>query len=1272
MLSRTIPPTQFQLGDGKEVTCSELVFLDLTFLTQGTNIKLSQVPTYILPGDDNNLLLIGQTELSTLGYQRPEDWLQERSKNAPVELQAAAPVLQDDTLLSASPGIQKATRIQMCQSKMSSFATEDQLSEANSDSDDIPEEGVRASVHDPDQPTGAMEGALADMLRRAESNGASTETMRRLTAIVSQYKDVFRLELGNDPPARVEPMVIEMIEDDALTCSPRARRFAPLQMDFIADHVQLLLELGVAKPSNSDFASPIVLARKKDGNWRLCVDLRFVNSKTKPLRWPLPKIHELLPHLAGAAVFASFDLLRGFWQFPLAEESAKYWAFITHHGLYEFTRVVMGGKNSAPHFQKVMSQMLQALLFTCVLVYLDDVLAYAQTEADLCTAIEKVLAIFAEFGIKLKPSKCELFCRLLVWCGHQISAAGIGVNPDFISAVERIPLPSNAAELRQFVAACNWVRGKIPLFANLVEPLQQILTTALATRKSKKTQSVSKVLLSFCGWGEKHTVAFEALKKAIAHSVRLAHLDDNKVVCLFPDASDNFWGCILTQVPETDATSNKPVEDWAHEPLGFLSGCFRGASARWGIPDKEAYAIRISCEKFTHLLIRRKGFSIFTDHRNLIYIFNPSAVISAVSKPTADRLERWAVYLRGFTYDVHHIPGDVNVWADMISRWGSVPVPKVARRTRMTSPTTGAEVTTEGTQERQAMLAAAALRVRADRILLDQGFTGKRTDTSNGNDWADPEEQWPSIMEIIEAQQHITTEEVIKWGLTMNEEGVLLGQTKVIFIPDRYKLRQRLLVIAHAGLAGHRGQDITVKRLTAQVWWPGIKEEILGFVRGCLLCLKTKGGKVEPPPLGQALQGNSAGEAIHLDFVSTSPGRGNLVIKCGFTLYIMLFLTKEFTAEVAEACVIQWAALFGVPAIIVSDGGSHFNNMLVKALTRRFRARHHITTAYAAWANGAIERVMRELIRLYRTLMAELSLDEQEEHLLAPLVQAAMNQTPSTARGGLTPAALMLGRETAHPLDTLAYNGLDEEQRQLAEAVPIHDRAGEYFKSTAEALQASWLKAASAMNRRHEQNVLERERAAGRAARKNRASGKANTPKTPNYAVGDFVLVQCPIPRNKLKLKWLGPYRVVDTVSAWVYILEDIVSSKRSTVHVQRMRFYSDAAFDVTEDVKNQAQYDGVLNFTLEKFVDWRETDTGTLEIRVRWLGFESNEDTWEPLVKLHEDVPEVLRRYLIQVRNECPLADEFLSQDRSTPAQNIRKKAPEKRSRGRQRKQRK
>ena len=61
----------------------------------------------------------------------------------------------------------------------------------------------------------------------------------------------------------------------------------------------------------------------------------------------------------------------------------KYWAFITHHGLFEFERVVMGGENSAPHFQKVMAQMLRSLLFTCVLVYLDDVLLYAKTEEEL-------------------------------------------------------------------------------------------------------------------------------------------------------------------------------------------------------------------------------------------------------------------------------------------------------------------------------------------------------------------------------------------------------------------------------------------------------------------------------------------------------------------------------------------------------------------------------------------------------------------------------------------------------------------------------------------------------------------------------------------------------------------------------------------------------------------------------------------------------------------------------------------------------------------------
>lgn len=71
------------------------------------------------------------------------------------------------------------------------------------------------------------------------------------------------------------------------------------------------------------------------------------------------------------------------------------------------------------------------------------------------------------------------------------------------------------------------------------------------------------------------------------------------------------------------------------------------------------------------MLVRRKGFHIFTDHRNLEYIMDPGSRETALSKPTADRLERWAVSLRSFQYTIQHLAGERNVWADLLTRWGA-------------------------------------------------------------------------------------------------------------------------------------------------------------------------------------------------------------------------------------------------------------------------------------------------------------------------------------------------------------------------------------------------------------------------------------------------------------------------------------------------------------------------------------------------------------------------------------------------------------------------
>ena len=184
----------------------------------------------------------------------------------------------------------------------------------------------------------------------------------------------------------------------------------------------------------------------------------------------------------------------------------------------------------------------------------------------------------------------------------------------------------------------------------------------------------ARVQLADKGWNETHVEAFEQLKAAIDNSVRTAHPDETKEFSLWTDASSTSRGVVLTRVHPAHfhCKSRTWQEWWDHEPLAFLlSGTFKGAAARWAIPDKEAFAIWHSCGRLAHLLVRRGGFHIFTDHRNLRYIFAPGGTVSSIAKPSADRLERWALLLRNFDYSIQHIPGDENHWGDLLSCWGN-------------------------------------------------------------------------------------------------------------------------------------------------------------------------------------------------------------------------------------------------------------------------------------------------------------------------------------------------------------------------------------------------------------------------------------------------------------------------------------------------------------------------------------------------------------------------------------------------------------------------
>ena len=104
-------------------------------------------------------------------------------------------------------------------------------------------------------------------------------------------------------------------------------RIPPPQLDKVREHLKLMLDAGVIRPSNSPWCNAVVLVRKKDRSLCFCIDFRKLNSLTVKDSHPLPRICETLESLPGAAHFSTFDMNSGFWQVPMDKESKQYTAF---------------------------------------------------------------------------------------------------------------------------------------------------------------------------------------------------------------------------------------------------------------------------------------------------------------------------------------------------------------------------------------------------------------------------------------------------------------------------------------------------------------------------------------------------------------------------------------------------------------------------------------------------------------------------------------------------------------------------------------------------------------------------------------------------------------------------------------------------------------------------------------------------------------------------------------------------------------------------------
>ena len=1141
------------------------------------------LPFAIMPGDDDKVI-IGAPTLAKLGidvYQNLGKVAQERR----------------DMHISGieTPDFCAARRVTV---SVDAFARQPEPDPPDEAVERLIERGPEMIMTPAEEEAGRA-AALDRAVSQAADNGMSSSGVGRLTDIIGRRYNAFRRALRGDPPAKVPPMKVTL-KPGATPVKARVRSYNPDKTNWLTTCLAALVAMGLMYFNpQAVWASAIMATPKKAGaklTYRMVGDYRAANRQIEKSPGPMPDLEASMQRLSQASCYGSLDMLQGYWLMPLDPEAQEIFTMVGPGGLYSPTRAPQGVLNATSYYQGTMTDVLHGL--NC-LIWVDDIVYWGDTEEEMLNTLDLILERLESVGLFAAAHKCVFYTKSVKWCGKVYSHGKIEHDRDRLSGLANLRRPETAGELMQFLQAINWLRTSLPRMAEIVAPLREFLELHMEGNPNRTKRVASNKAIAPGAWTPAMVEAWDRAQDMVAKAVTLCHPVDGKAVLMFPDASDEHWGSFVTQVPQSEVDDNVAVEEMSHEPLGFLSGTFRGSQLRWATVDKEGFAIISTFRRLEYLLWG--GVHIHTDHRNLAYIFDPEACVSSVPKTTAQRLEHWKAVLGQYDYTIQHISGERNCWGDLLSRWVNVPAVSVR--------------------------SAAVFMPSAPDSALPSKQAVRAVQHDTRVSLGDPDASFTdAIGRVVKDDEDLFR--------------VKINGRNVLWIPDTARdLQMRLMVCAHMKEAGHRGAAATLQRLQEYCCWSKMDQDVTEFVRQCLHCMDSKSGEKVPRPFGETVHGKRPGEVLHFDYLHVGEsgplGADGLDESGGFTYLLVLMddlsnfvwlePTGACTARLTAQHLLNWCKTLGVPDVWVSDTATHFKNKIMATLEKALGVERRFTVANSPWSNGTCERMMREVVRTLKAILQERRGSVRDWVDLVPAVQWALN-TAYRERYGSTPYHVMFGRAPRTSFSTLASSSGEEWNIDSLDVDQLQQQ-----------IQSIVL----AQTDLHKQVLKKVE--SNRARQRSAASRGV----LPEFSVGDYVLV-ARVRRSgvtpKLSSTWTGPWRVVSAAKKHVYGVQNIVSGKVRDVHVARLRFYADSELDVTSDLKDVFQHSfGQGEHEMEAVLNIgpAHDDSGYL-VRVRWAGFEEDEDTWQPLSEVYDDAPQFVKQELRKMKLSADVKDKI------------------------------
>ena len=440
----------------------------------------------------------------------------------------------------------------------------------------------------------------------------------------------------------------------------------------------------------------------------------------------------------------------------------------TQKGLFQYTRLPFGVSSAPAIFQRIMDNLLQGIPQVCV--YLDDILVTGKSTEEHLKNLEEVLSRLRNAGMRLKRSKCAFLLPQVEYLGHQISEKGLQPTTQKLRAIVEAPAPNNVSQLKSFLGMINYYSKFLPNLSTQLAPLYSLL--------QKKT---------IWSWGKAQQQSFEKAKQQLVSSQVLAYHDSTKDLLLACDASPYGVGAVLSH----------RMEDGSERPIAFASqsDSLSPAEKNYTQLDKEGLAIVFGVKKFHHYLLGRH-FTIQSDHKPLQHLFGK---LRSVPPMASARIQRWALTLAAYHYDINYKSGKTNANADVLSR---LPLPEYAGEVPVPEELV---LLMEGLQNSP---------VKADQIKIwtshDPTLSIVKKFVLQG--WVETKD--PNI----QPYHHRKTELSV-------QDGCLLWGSRVIIPPQG---RKRVLEELHAA---HPGISRMKSLARSYMWWPNMDAEIEAKVK---------------------------------------------------------------------------------------------------------------------------------------------------------------------------------------------------------------------------------------------------------------------------------------------------------------------------------------------------------------------------------------------------------------------------------------------------------